>query len=208
MQRRDAALLDRPVDALEHRLHRQTQRSAALGVEPESPPAREGVRSARRAEHFEPREQRLGECVFTQTHAEHHLQDLLPVEAGVEKARAEQTKSAPMHKAQATSAGVISLPEAITLIRSRRPYSPSVSTSNGKLSRSGSPMSSIRGIGAAPVPPSAPSTVMKSGAEPSPRAWIAAHSSSSQPADGGDLRGDLGSRQDAALAGFRALAQL
>ncbi len=97
------------------------------------------------------------------------------------KPRADTQKSAPMQTAQATLAGFTSLPEAMTLTRSRRPCALSLSTTSGRLSRSGRPTSSISGIGAAPVPPSAPSTVMKSGADSTPRRLISTHSSSSQP---------------------------
>src|SRR5579885_2039997 len=151
------------------------------------------------------------------------------------KPRAVLMKSAPTHSAQATSAGVTSLPEAITRTRSRRPYSSSLSTSSGRLSRSGKPMSSMSGCGAAPVPPSALSTVMKSGALSAPRFSTSANSSSSHDpslttalkptglpvtsrmraimsrrdaADARNLLRHLGARQDAALAGLRALAQL
>ena len=96
------------------------------------------------------------------------------------KPRADTTQSAPAHKAQATSAGLISLPEAITFMRSRKPYSFSLSTSKGKVSWISNPISSIKVSGAAPVPPSPLSIVMKSGAQSSPRCLIVENNSSSQ----------------------------
>ena len=50
------------------------------------------------------------------------------------KPRAEVTKSAPTHNAQATSAGMMSLPEQMTLMRSRKPQVFRVSTTIGRLS--------------------------------------------------------------------------
>ena len=97
------------------------------------------------------------------------------------KPRAEVIKSVPTHKAHAISVGVINFPELITLILSRKPYSINLSISFGKLSRKGNPTSSINDIGAAPVPPSALSSVIKSGACSMPRFLIACIKSSSQP---------------------------
>ena len=82
---------------------------------------------------------------------------------------AEVTKFAPKHNAQATSAGVTNLPDEITFTLSYNPYCLSLLTKIGKLSFKGKPISSSNGIGAAPVPPSALSTVIKSGAYIFPR---------------------------------------
>ena len=96
------------------------------------------------------------------------------------KPRAEATKSAPTQSAQATWPGLISLPEATTLTLGRRPWASRASTTSGRLSWIGRPTKSIRLAGAAPVPPSALSTVMKSGAEATPRATISRQKSSIQ----------------------------
>ncbi|CAM5577951.1 hypothetical protein RLIN73S_01712 [Rhodanobacter lindaniclasticus] len=72
------------------------------------------------------------------------------------------------------------LPEQITLMRWRRPRRISVFTSSGSASCSGSPTPSISVCGAAPVPPSEPSTMMKSGALSMPRWSTSSHSCSIQ----------------------------
>ena len=59
------------------------------------------------------------------------------------------------------------------------PAAASFSCTNGRREATGSPMLSIKPWGAAPVPPSALSKVMKSGADASPRAWMASQKSSS-----------------------------
>ena len=56
------------------------------------------------------------------------------------KPRAELTLSAPIHSAAATPAGLMSLPEAITRIRSRRPCLTSASTTSGRLRWMGRPI--------------------------------------------------------------------
>ena len=48
------------------------------------------------------------------------------------KPRAEETKSAPMHSAQATLSGVISLPAAISRIRCSSPWRARAAATSGK----------------------------------------------------------------------------
>ena len=91
--------------------------------------------------------------------------------------RALLIKSAPAHKAQATSAGVMSLPEAIIRTLSLRPYSLRKSTSIGRDSLITIPTSSISDCGAAPVPPSPLSKVIKSGADSMPLCLISVNNS-------------------------------
>jgi hypothetical protein len=79
------------------------------------------------------------------------------------------TKSAPQASAQAARAEVTSLPAAITFTRSRMPASISASTTRGSASSIDSAMWSASACGAAPEPPSPPSTAMKSGASAMPR---------------------------------------
>jgi hypothetical protein len=85
------------------------------------------------------------------------------------KPRAEVTKSAPAASAQAISPGFTSLPLATMRMRSLSPISLRKSTSRGSASRIDMPTRSINGMGEAPVPPSPPSSVMKSGALSGPR---------------------------------------
>ena len=75
------------------------------------------------------------------------------------KPRAELTQSAPRQSAAATPPGLIILPEQITRMRWRRPCCCNLPTTRSRLHRTGRPMKSIRLWGAAPVPPSALSTV-------------------------------------------------
>ena len=94
------------------------------------------------------------------------------------KPRALLTKSAPALNAQAISTGLSNLPLAITLILSRSLKRLRRSTTSGRLSSIGAPILSIKLSGAAPVPPSPLSMVMKSGAQLSPRFKIAVNSCS------------------------------
>lgn len=143
------------------------------------------------------------------------------------KPRAEVTKSAPAHKAQATSVG---------FMRLCRLWFINTFSTTGKASLSGKPTLSISDMGAAPVPPSPPSRVIKSGADSSPRSLISAHSLFSQShqlatvlkptglpvtvlirADGiftlwdvanlGNFFGDFYLRKYAAFTGFCSLAE-
>jgi hypothetical protein len=82
-------------------------------------------------------------------------------------ARALFVKSAPCTIRLTMSAPVAILPLAPTRTRSRRPQPTSALWTNSRPSVSGRPTWSSNSSGAAPVPPSAPSTMTKSGAVPS-----------------------------------------
>jgi len=71
--------------------------------------------------------------------------------------RAELIKSAPVHKAQAISEGVINFPLATILILSRRRCFLMIFIAIGRTSFIGRPTESIKLDGAAPVPPPPPS---------------------------------------------------
>ena len=79
------------------------------------------------------------------------------------KPRAELTQSAPSAMVLEISKALMILPLAPTLICSLSPAPTKVLCTNNKPSRNGVPMWSISSMGAAPVPPSAPSTTIKSG---------------------------------------------
>ena len=85
------------------------------------------------------------------------------------KPRALLTKSAPQASAQAARAEVTSCPAAMILTLSLIPASIRASTTRGRASSIDSDMWSASACGAAPEPPSPPSTAMKSGASPTPR---------------------------------------
>ena len=72
-------------------------------------------------------------------------------------------QSAPSAIMRAMSKAVITLPAAPILMRWRRPTPISVLCTSSSPSCSGTPTWSVNSTGAAPVPPSAPSTTMKSG---------------------------------------------
>lgn len=55
------------------------------------------------------------------------------------KPRAEDTKSAPMHSAQATLSGVTSLPDATIRMRSFRPWRSRISATKGRAAVIGRP---------------------------------------------------------------------
>lgn len=77
--------------------------------------------------------------------------------------RAMLIKSAPKPSAIAILSGVISLPEANILMRSRRPYFSSKEVSIGSAVKRGKPTPSSNYWKVAPVPPSPPSMVIKFG---------------------------------------------
>src|SRR6202162_5965546 len=159
------------------------------------------------------------------------------------KPRAEWHQSAPSSIVRATSKAVMTLPLAPSRTRSRRLSPTRVLCTSSSASCSGVPMWSANSIGAAPVPPSPPSTTMKSGVTPvssialqmpknshgcpsenlkpiglppeSSRSRPMKSRSSSGVSDAdrhaarlGDLRGHLGARQHAAVAGLGALRDL
>ena len=70
------------------------------------------------------------------------------------------------------------LPDATMRVRERSPCFIRTSSTAGNASFNVKPTLSISDIGAAPVPPSPPSTVIKSGADSSPRSLINTHNSS------------------------------
>ncbi|MOA12179.1 hypothetical protein D3C78_1321520 [compost metagenome] len=82
------------------------------------------------------------------------------------KPRAELAQSAPMASTLAMSKALTILPLAPRRILSRRLRPTRVLCTNSRPSRSGTPMWSVNSTGAAPVPPSLPSTTMKSGRMP------------------------------------------
>ena len=82
------------------------------------------------------------------------------------KPRAELAQSAPVARTLAISKALTILPLAPTLILSRRLRPTRVLWTNSRPSRSGTPIWSVNSSGAAPVPPSLPSTTMKSGRMP------------------------------------------
>ena len=86
------------------------------------------------------------------------------------KPRAEVTKSAPAQIAQATSPGHDQLAAGDDADALLQPVPVAHVHHPRQRLASGMPTRSISGIGAAPVPPSPPSTVMKSGAQSGPRA--------------------------------------
>ena len=73
-------------------------------------------------------------------------------------------KSAPWQMRLTMSTPLATLPDAPTLMRSRRPLPTSALCTNIRASVSGIPTWSSNSCGAAPVPPSEPSTMTKSGA--------------------------------------------
>ncbi|MNG04440.1 hypothetical protein D3C84_875710 [compost metagenome] len=75
-------------------------------------------------------------------------------------------QSAPMASTLAMSKALMILPLAPILILSRRFRPTRVLCTNSRPSRRGTPMWSVNSRGAAPVPPSLPSTTMKSGRMP------------------------------------------
>ena len=77
--------------------------------------------------------------------------------------RAEAMKSAPWHMRLTMSKPVTILPVAPIFTRSRRPAPTSALCTRTRPSVNGMPTRSEYSSGAAPVPPSAPSTTMKSG---------------------------------------------
>mmetsp|Transcript_22206 Transcript_22206/g.75406 ORF Transcript_22206/g.75406 Transcript_22206/m.75406 type:complete len:252 (+) Transcript_22206:302-1057(+) len=81
-------------------------------------------------------------------------------------ARAELHTSAPSASVLTTEKPVSTLPEAMTFTWSRSPAPLSVACTSVSPSDSGVPTELLNSGGAAPVPPSAPSTVMKSGVIP------------------------------------------
>ena len=82
------------------------------------------------------------------------------------KPRAELAQSAPSASTQAMSNALTILPLVPSRIRSRTPAPTSALCTNSRPSRIGMPTWSANSSGAAPVPPSAPSTTMKSGVMP------------------------------------------
>ena len=74
--------------------------------------------------------------------------------------------SAPRATLVAIEKPLFTLPDAMTLMRSRRSAATSALWTNDSPSLSGVPTESENSSGAAPVPPSPPSTVMKSGVIP------------------------------------------
>ncbi len=82
------------------------------------------------------------------------------------KPRAALHQSAPMARTEAMSKAETTRPATPTLILSRRPAPTRVLCTNKRPSRMGAPMWSANSVGAAPVPPSDPSTTMKSGRTP------------------------------------------
>ena len=82
------------------------------------------------------------------------------------KPRAELTQSAPIASTLAISKALTILPLAPNRMLSRRFRPTRVLCTNNNPSRRGMPMLSLNSLGAAPVPPSAPSTTMKSGRMP------------------------------------------
>ena len=82
------------------------------------------------------------------------------------KPRALLHQSAPKASMRATSKAVITLPAQPILMRSRRPAPRSVLCTSVSPSCRGAPTWSVNSTGAAPVPPSVPSTTMKSGVMP------------------------------------------
>jgi hypothetical protein len=82
------------------------------------------------------------------------------------KPRALLHQSAPRAMARAMSKALTILPAAPILMRSRRFRPTSVLCTRRRPSCSGAPTWSVNSSGAAPVPPSAPSTTMKSGVMP------------------------------------------
>jgi hypothetical protein len=78
------------------------------------------------------------------------------------KPRAALHQSAPSAITRAMSNAVVILPEAPSLIRSRRLVPTSAELTKLRPSRSGMPIWSMNSSGAAPVPPSVPSITMKS----------------------------------------------
>ena len=81
------------------------------------------------------------------------------------KPRAALTQSAPSAITATMSKALMILPLAPSLMRSRKPAPTSVLCTNSRPSRSGTPRWSENSSGAAPVPPSLPSTTMKSGSD-------------------------------------------
>jgi hypothetical protein len=86
--------------------------------------------------------------------------------SAIMKPRPELHQSAPSANMRAMSNELMTLPAAPILTRSRRPAPISVLCTSSRPSCSGAPMWSANSTGAAPVPPSAPSTTMKSGVMP------------------------------------------
>ncbi|MNE41572.1 hypothetical protein D3C80_1356510 [compost metagenome] len=82
------------------------------------------------------------------------------------KPRAELTQSAPMASTLAMSKALTILPAAPMRMLERRFRPTRVLCTNIRPSRIGTPMLSLNSRGAAPVPPSLPSTTMKSGVMP------------------------------------------
>ena len=80
--------------------------------------------------------------------------------SAIMKPRPELHQSAPSANMRARSNELITLPAAPILTRSRRPAPISVLCTRCRPSCTGAPMWSANSIGAAPVPPSAPSTTM------------------------------------------------
>ena len=89
------------------------------------------------------------------------------------KARPALQKSAPIASVRAMSKPDVILPAAPTRTRSRRSTPTSVLCTSISASCSGTPMWLTNSTGAAPVPPSAPSTTMKSGRIPVSRMALA-----------------------------------
>ena len=78
------------------------------------------------------------------------------------KGRAMLTQSAPSAQCFTISKALIIFPEAAILILDRRPAPRSVLSTKTRASVKGLPRWSLNSVGAAPVPPSAPSTDIKS----------------------------------------------
>mmetsp|Transcript_21065 Transcript_21065/g.66166 ORF Transcript_21065/g.66166 Transcript_21065/m.66166 type:complete len:226 (-) Transcript_21065:975-1652(-) len=126
---------------------------------------------------------RLGSCEVTPVG--HllvlHLSDWIHPRANM-KARAALHVSAPSARHLMMSMPVSTRPVAMTLTRLRTPVPTRALCTRRRPSTRGMPMEFENSRGAAPVPPSAPSTVMKSGVMPvSTMAWVRASSSSGLP---------------------------